>query len=200
MTLNRRHKAILFVTLVVSGCAMLLDAELKEALGFMMLGVAFAWAIGSDTASKMYAGLKGASGTAYSWIRLPLAMALAGGLFGAVLLYGRGNPVLVVVFMCAAGIFLAPLTPLPTKNIWLKVPLILVGVAAYLIATWGMISTDLITANKYAERYGQLAVTGLLTFVVGFFWLSKGWRLIESGISSAPSVDTLPSVTSTGRL
>jgi len=52
-----------------------------------------------------------------------------------------------------------------------------------------MISTDLIAANKYGERYGQLAVTGLLTFAVGFYWLSKGWRLIDSGITSAPPAD-----------
>ena len=52
MTLNRRYKAILFVTLVVSGCALLRGAELREALGFMMLGIAFAWSIGSSTASK----------------------------------------------------------------------------------------------------------------------------------------------------
>jgi hypothetical protein len=192
MTLNRRHKAILFVTLVVSGCALLLGAELRAALGFMMLGVAFAWATGSETASKVYAGLKGVSGTFYSWIRLPLAMVLAGGLFGGVLLYSRANPVLAVAFMCAAGIFLAPLTPLPTQKLWLRVPLILLAVAAYLVATWGMISTDLIATNKYAARYGQLAFTGLLTFVVGFFWLSKGWNLIERGISSASSVDIPP--------
>ena len=137
VTLNRRHKAILFVTLVVSGCALLLGAELKETLGFIMLGVAFAWAIGSDGASKLYAGLKGASGTFYSWIRLPLAMALAGGILGAVLLYSRANPVLVVVFMCAAGIFLAPLAPFPTQRIWLRVPLFLLGVAAFIAATGG---------------------------------------------------------------
>jgi hypothetical protein len=43
MTLNRRHKAVLFVTLVVSGCSLLLGAQLRGALGFMTLGVAIAW-------------------------------------------------------------------------------------------------------------------------------------------------------------
>ena len=197
MPFNRRHKAILFVTLVASGCALLLGAELKEALGSMMLGVAFAWAIGSDTAARLYGCLKGVSGAFYSWIRLPLAMGLAGAVLGAVLLFTRANPVLVVAVMCAAGIFLAPLTPLPTQKIWLRIPLVLLGIAAYLLATFGMISTDPIAASKYGERYGQLAVTGLLTSTVGFYWLSKGWRLIDSGITSALPADTPPSAITT---
>jgi uncharacterized membrane protein YwaF len=136
MPFNRRHKAILFVTLVASGCALLLGAELKEALGSTMLGVAFAWAIGSDTAARLYGSLKGVSGAFYTWIRLPLAMALAGAVLGAVLLFTRANPVLVVAVMCAAGILLAPLTPLPTQKIWLRIPLVLLGIAAYLLATF----------------------------------------------------------------
>jgi hypothetical protein len=199
MTLNRRHKAVLFITLVVSGCALLLGTELKEAIGFMMLGAAFAWAIGSNTASRVYARLKGASGTFYSWVRLPLAMALAGGVLGAVLLYSRANPVLVVAFMCAAGIFIAPLAPLPTQRIWLKVPLVLLAVAAYLVAAWGMINTDLIASNKYGERYGELSITGLFTFIAGFFWLSKGWGLIGRGISSVRSADISTSMGSAKR-
>jgi hypothetical protein len=198
MTLNRRHKAVLFVTLVVSGCSLLVGAQLRGALGFMTLGVAIAWAIGSDTASKAYARLKGASGTFYSWIRLPVAMALAGGVCGAALLCSRANPVLVVVFMCAAGMFLAPLTPFPTRRIWLRIPLFLVAVAAFLVATWGILSTNLIASDKYLERDGQLAVTGLLAFIVGFFWLSKGWNLIQRGISATPSGDARSSGGLTG--
>src|SRR5882724_8796830 len=99
MPLNRRHKVILFVTLVATGCALLIGAELREALGFMMLGVALAWAVGSDLASKFYSGLKNRSGGLYSWIRLPLAMALAGALLGAVLLYSHANPVLAIAAM-----------------------------------------------------------------------------------------------------
>jgi hypothetical protein len=160
----------------------------------MMLGAAFAWAIGSNTALKAYAGLKGAFGTFYSWIRL----ALAGGVCGAMLLYSRANPVLVVVFMCAAGMFLAPLTPFPTGRIWLRIPLFLVAVAACLAATWGIVSIDLITSDDYLERYGQLAVTGLFAFIVGFLWLSKGWGLIQRGISSTPCLNALSSGGSTG--
>jgi len=53
MVLNRRHKALLFITLVITGCSLLLGAELKGALGFLILGVAFSWAVGSDTATKL---------------------------------------------------------------------------------------------------------------------------------------------------
>jgi hypothetical protein len=39
MVLNRRHKAFLFVTLVITGCSLRFGVELKDALGFLMLGV-----------------------------------------------------------------------------------------------------------------------------------------------------------------
>lgn len=164
----------------------------------MTLGVAIAWAIGSNTACNAYAGVKGASGSFYSWIRLPMAMALAGGICGAALLYSRANPVLVVVFMCAAAMFLAPLTPFPAHRIWLRFPLFLVAVVACLAATWGMLITDLIPSDKYLERDGQLATTGLLAFIVGFFWISKSWNLIQRGISSTPSGDARSSGGLTG--
>src|SRR5258708_36519707 len=105
MTLNRRHKAILFITLVTTGCALLLGAELKEALGLMMLGAALAWVIGSNLASKLYSGLEGSSGSVYSSIRLPMLLTLAGAMVGALLLYSRGNPVAVVALSCFSGIF-----------------------------------------------------------------------------------------------
>ena len=38
--LNRRHKAILFITLVMTGSGLLAGARLNEALGIFMLGVA----------------------------------------------------------------------------------------------------------------------------------------------------------------
>lgn len=199
MTLNRRHKAILFITLVLTGCALLLGAELKEAIGFMMLGGAVAWAIGSDTGSKFYAGLKGVSGSFYSWVRLPLAMVLAGGILGAVLLCSRANPVLAVVFMCAAGIFMAPLTSIPTQKLLLRIPLILLAGVAFFAGLAGVISIDISTADRYAERYGELAVTGFMALLVGIFWLSKGWRLVAKSITAPSSAETAPSAGVTDR-
>jgi hypothetical protein len=61
-----------------------------------------------------------------------------------------------------------------------------------------MLSTSLISSDKYLERDGQLALTGLLAFIVGFFWLSKGWNLIQRGISATPSGDARSSGGLTG--
>jgi hypothetical protein len=191
MVLNRRHKALLFVTLVITGCSLLLGAELKNAVGFLLLGVAFAWAIGSDTASKFYAGLKKASNSFYAWLRLPLAMTLAGALLGAVLLYSRANPVLVVVVMCAAGIFIAPLTAPPGLKPWLSIPRLLLGIFGFGAAAFGICSTDLVVSNKYAGRFGQLTVTAVLALLIGIMWLSKGWGLIVRGISSELSSEAV---------
>ena len=192
MSLNRRHKAILFLTLVITGCALLVGAELKEALGFMMLGAALAWAIGSESASKFYSGLKNVSGSFYKWIRLPLVMALVGAVLGAVLLYSHANPVLAIASMCAAGIIVAPLTPLPTQKVWLKIPLVLLAMVAFVLAAFGMMSTDLITSNKYAERFGQLVAPSSVALLVGIFWLSKGCKLIEKGITVQPATEIAP--------
>jgi hypothetical protein len=195
MELNRRHKAILFITLVTTGCALLLDAELKEALGFMMLGAAFAWVIGSDSASKFYAGLKNVPATFYSWIRLPVAMALAGALLGAVLLYSHANPVFAVAFMCVAGIVISPLTSLPSKKVWLKVPLFLISVVIFFLTIAAMIETDLVASNKYAARSGQISVAAFAALIVGTFWLSRGWKLIGEGIAAQPENVILPALT-----
>jgi hypothetical protein len=192
MSLNRRHKAILFLTLVITGCSLLVGAELKEALGFMMLGVALAWAIGSDTATKFYSGLKNVSGSFYSWIRLPLVMALVGAFLGAVLLYSHANPVLAIACMCAAGIVVAPLTPLPTQRIWLRIPLVLLAAVAFVMAAFGIVSTDLIASNRFAGRMGQLTVPASVALLVGIFWLSKGWKQIEKGITAQPVIEITP--------
>jgi hypothetical protein len=190
MTLNRRHKTILFLNLVFNGCALLSGVELKEILGFMMLGVAVAWAAGSDAASKLYSAIKGASGTLYSWVRLPLVMALAGGLLGAVLLYSRANPVVAVVLMCAAGVIMAPFTPLPTRKPWLRIVLIFLAGGTFLVAA-GTVSLLGLASTDLAARLGELVATGLIALLVGIFWLSKGWRLIQTGIAVSPSTETL---------
>lgn len=195
MQLNRRHKAILFLTLVFTGCALLVGAELKEAIGSMMLGVALAWAIGSDTSSRFYFGLKTAPGFFYSWGRLPFVMALTGALLGAVLLTFRANPVAVVAFMSAAGIFIAPFRTLPTKKLWLRIPLVILAGTAFFASAIGISITEM--APEYGRRFGQLSGTGFVVLLVGIFWLSKGWRLIEQGIGVAPPVQSAPELKGT---
>lgn len=49
-TLNRRHKAVLFLTLLSMGLALsLFRATLAQTLGVGLIGIALAWAIGSDS-------------------------------------------------------------------------------------------------------------------------------------------------------
>jgi hypothetical protein len=184
VTLNRRHKSLVFITVVITGCSLLLGAEIKDALGFLLLGFALAWAVGSDTATNIYRGLRNASTNMYGWIRLPFAMTVAGALLGAVLLYSRANPVLTVGLMCLAGVFIATLTARPIFKTWQNVIRYLLGIVGFFSAAFGIIETDLVTSNKYGERFGQLAGIGLLAFLAGLFWFSKGWILIERGISS----------------
>ena len=47
--LNRRHKTVLFITLVATGSALLAGASLGEGLGIFILGATFAWVIGSGS-------------------------------------------------------------------------------------------------------------------------------------------------------
>jgi hypothetical protein len=60
--LNRRHKAILFLTLVAAGVSLVLGAGAKQTAGVTLLGVAFAWAFGSN--SRIVHWLFVASGSA----------------------------------------------------------------------------------------------------------------------------------------
>ena len=49
MKLNWRHKAGLFLTLVAVGCGLFLECSAKQAVGIALLGIAFAWLIGTLT-------------------------------------------------------------------------------------------------------------------------------------------------------
>jgi hypothetical protein len=49
LNLNRRHKVTLFLTLVLAGTAALNGAKMMEVVGILLLGLALAWAFGSDS-------------------------------------------------------------------------------------------------------------------------------------------------------
>ena len=49
MTLNWRHKAGLFLTLVAVGCGLFLECSAKQAVGVALIGIAFTWLVGSLT-------------------------------------------------------------------------------------------------------------------------------------------------------
>lgn len=46
--LNRRHKSAIFLVLIAAGITLAADHSLSEGLGVILIGIAFAWAIGSD--------------------------------------------------------------------------------------------------------------------------------------------------------
>lgn len=49
MHLNRRHKSILFLTLLATGISLISDSGIRTAAGIVLLGFAFAWAFGSNS-------------------------------------------------------------------------------------------------------------------------------------------------------
>jgi len=49
LNLNRSHKVTLFLTVVLAGFAALNAAKMMEVVGILLLGLALAWAFGSDS-------------------------------------------------------------------------------------------------------------------------------------------------------
>ncbi len=54
LELNRRHKAILFLTLLAAGSSLVGEVNLRISFGIVLLGFAFAWALGSDSRPVHY--------------------------------------------------------------------------------------------------------------------------------------------------
>lgn len=49
LNLNRRHKVALFLTVLLAGIAALNGAKMMQVIGILLLGLALAWAFGSDS-------------------------------------------------------------------------------------------------------------------------------------------------------
>jgi hypothetical protein len=47
--LNRRHKLILFLTLIAAGASLVMSASLARAVGIALLGAALAWMLGLNS-------------------------------------------------------------------------------------------------------------------------------------------------------
>jgi hypothetical protein len=54
LQLNRRHKAILFLTLLAAGSSLVGEVNLRISFGIVLLGFAFAWALGSNSRPAHY--------------------------------------------------------------------------------------------------------------------------------------------------
>ncbi len=184
MNLNRRHKVILFICLVVTGSALLVGAEIKEALGTLLLGIAFAWAVGSQAASTAYKKLKSSSSLVFQLMRLPLLTALAGAILSITLVVTNANLIAAIAVMCATGIAISPLRTIPSARRWARALIVVIATATFFgglalgFSFWP-------PENDFAFQAGKAAVPAAVALVVGIFWLSKGARLIQQGTSAA---------------
>jgi len=200
--LNRRHKSILFLTLVFTGSSLLAGATLNEALGLLMLGCAFAWVIGSRMARRAYDVSRQLPGRMWGSVRIMLWMALAGGLLASVAVASNFNTFVVCAAMSLFGIFIAPYQQTPALARWTRVVVWILAVAAFLFAAAGMASlfqSSSSLGENTAGRIGELAAKGFVALLAGMLWLVKGWKLIVAGITPSPAVEsTIKEAKSTG--
>jgi len=184
--LNKRQKVILFITLVITGTALLAGARLTESVGMLMLGAALAWLIGSETAFRTYDHLRKLPGKVWPWLRLLLAAVFAGCVLVAVGVWSQFNSFLVVGALTVVGVIISPFRQLPIQRRWFNA---LVWIAAAVVFFLTVVGASQLsgTAPKSAERFGELAAYGLIALPIGMWWLVKGWKVIIAGISAEPA-------------
>ena len=169
----------------MTGSALLAGATLSEGLGILILGAAFAWLVGSETAARTYHRLQAFPGKMWPWVRMVLLFTVGGCLLVPVSVYSNFNSFLVAAVMSAFGVFISPFRHLPTTRWWLKLILWAVAFVAFFFAATGamMLSS---TAQQSAERIGEQAAYGMIALSIGMLWLVKGWNLIVTGVSTVP--------------
>jgi hypothetical protein len=191
VNLNKRHKAILFITLVLTGSALLAGAKLSEGVGILILGVAFAWPFGSETASRAYDSLRSVPGKAWHWLRIPLLMVAGGALLVGIALASNLNSFIVVATLCIFGMLISPTRQLPTQRRWLAFLLWIAAIVVFFLSAVG-VSVLCHVSSEESERIGELTAYGLMAFPIGMLWLAKGWRLILAGITAQQVVEPTP--------
>lgn len=192
--LNKRHKAIAFVTVVVTGISLLAGISLKESIGMFMLGLALAWVVGSETASQTYGSLRNSSGRILPTLRIWLLMAGGGALFALVCDASHFNSsFLTSASMCIWGLLISPFAQLPTRRRWLKVVVWSLGVIVFFVIS-GITTTSGHATSAQTRRMGNLLAPALIALAVGIGWLAKAWKLILSGIATKeePAVSEEP--------
>jgi len=194
--LNKRHKTILFVTIVMTGSALLAGARPNEALGMLMLGAAFAWLIGGETALRAYNYMLRIPGRSWPWVRVLLLMVLGGLLLVAVALWSNFNSFISIAAMCIFGMLVSPVRRLPTQKGWVKVTFWISAGAVFLFSLSGGMYLSTV-AEQNAERMGQLGAYALIALPIGMLWLAKGWKLLLSGMTAQQMAGTQPEGTGT---
>jgi hypothetical protein len=180
---NRRHKFILFTSLVATGSALLAGTELKTALGMLMIGGAVALAVGSDLAANFYSTLKAAKSRFWLWIRIPLIMIFAGAVLGITLLLSDGNPVAAVCTVAVIGVLAAPLLAPPTKKKWVRVLSYTSALALFAAASLATLVADSSASDQHGGRFGEIVGECCVVLLFAVFWFSNGWVLIQEGIN-----------------
>ena len=180
---NRRHKAILFITIVLTGCALLAGATLNQAFGTLLLGCAFAWVVGSETTARTFRYLPKLPGKSWPWLEVPLLMLLAGGILVPVAVWSNYGSFFVCASMALLGLLISPFNRIPTQKTWLKALVWIAGIVLFFFGAVGAMELSAPAAQN-AERVGEACLYGLISLMLGMLWLIKGWRLIIRGIST----------------
>jgi len=195
--LNARHKVVLFLTLVLTGCVLLAGASLKQGLGLLILGAAFSWLIGSRTLLRAWCGVRALPAKVTPWFRLPIIFAVAGGLFGVVLVWSKFNTFLAIGAMLLWGLILASDQLVATNHRVARIAIWVSGLLSFFFALI-FVSYLLHVPVDKMERVGQLSVAALIAMCFGRYWVSRGWVLILSSVkseSSEPAPQTESEVT-----
>lgn len=179
--LNKRHKAVLFVTLVLAGSLLLTGATVNQGLGTLILGIALAWVCGSTTIIVVYQKLKNIPGKIWPWMRSLLAMALGGIVMVLVAYLSHFNGFIVAAAMAISGMVISDLWQLPNATRGTKLLAWILGAVSFFFAAFG--TMEIAYLEQYAERLGEIAVSALIALSLGMFWLVNGWRLVLTGIT-----------------
>ena len=188
-TINARHKVILFVTVVLTGSALLAGAQLNESLGFLMLGSALAWVAGSKAALRAFNMVRRFPAKSLPSLRILLSMALGGCLFGAVLVWSNLNSFLSSAAMALLGIVISFFLQPATKRPWLNYLIWGVATLGFFLCVVGATMIGGLPADR-GERVGQMTIPGFIALLIGIFWLPSGLRVIQAGIAKPELQDT----------
>lgn len=188
---NRRHEAILFITIVLTGCALLAGATLNQAFGTVLLGCAFAWVVGSETTARTLRYSARLPGRSWPWLEVPLLMLLGGGLLVPVAVWSNYSSFLVCASMAVLGLLISPFNRIPTQKNLLKVLLWITGSVLFFFGAMGAMELSA-SAAQNAGRIGAACVYGLISLILGMLWLIRGWKLVLRGMHRVPLPESLP--------
>lgn len=151
--LNKRHKAILFITLVMTGSTLLAGVRLNEALGILILGISLAWLLGSEAAFLSYQRIRTLPGKIWPLLLEVLFMAVGGCLLVLVAFWSNFNSFIVAAALSVYGMLVSPMRQLLTQRTWLRIVVLILGITAFFFASMGALEVAHLTDE--AGRIGS---------------------------------------------